>query len=128
MHQDPIWAPGLIPTAPLPIQFPACGLGKQSRTAQSLGTLHPHERPQGASGSWLWIGSAPAVAAAWGVNHRTEDLSLRLSSSLYICLSNKNKTNFFLKRKGPNLIIQMIKFHNTYVKRMLLVGHSTSVN
>ena len=28
---------------------------------------------------------------AWGVHHGTEDLPLYLSSSLYICLSNKNK-------------------------------------
>ena len=32
-------APVLILAAPLPIQLPACGLGKQSRTAQGLGTL-----------------------------------------------------------------------------------------
>ena len=38
--RDPIWVPVLIPAAPLPIQLPACGLGKQWRTAQSLGTLH----------------------------------------------------------------------------------------
>ena len=50
--RDPIWAPVLIPAAPLPIQLPACGPG--------------------------------------GVNHRMEDLPLCLSS-LYICLSNKNK-------------------------------------
>ena len=31
--------------------------------------------------SWLWIGSAPAVAVTWGVNHRTGDLPLYLSSS-----------------------------------------------
>ena len=31
--RDPIWAPVLIPAAPLPMQLPACGLGKQSRTA-----------------------------------------------------------------------------------------------
>ena len=32
-----------------PIQLPACGLGMQSRTAQSFGTLHPHGRPGGNS-------------------------------------------------------------------------------
>ena len=36
----------LIPAAPLPIQLPACGMGKQSRMAQSFGTLHPHGRPR----------------------------------------------------------------------------------
>ena len=43
--QDPIWAPVLIPEAPLPIQLPACGLGKRLRTAQGFGTLHPCGRP-----------------------------------------------------------------------------------
>ena len=43
MCQDLRWSQVLIPAAPLPIQLPACGLGKQSRTAQSLGTLHPDE-------------------------------------------------------------------------------------
>ena len=33
--RDPIWVLVLIPATPLPIQFPACGLGKQLRTAQS---------------------------------------------------------------------------------------------
>ncbi|XP_058514243.1 GRIP1-associated protein 1 isoform X2 [Ochotona princeps] len=47
MHWDPI----CILAAPLPIQLPACGLGKQSRTAQSLGTLHP--RGRAGRGSWL---------------------------------------------------------------------------
>ena len=84
--RDPIWAPVLIPAAPLPIQLLACGPGKQSRTTQSFGTLHPRGRPGG--GSWLRIGIAPAVAVTWGVNHRTEDLPLCLSS-LYIRLSNK---------------------------------------
>ena len=58
--RDHIWALVLIPAAPLPFQLPACGLGKQSRTAQSLGTLHPRGRP--GRGSWLWIGLAPAIA------------------------------------------------------------------
>ena len=90
--RDPIWAPVLISAAPLPIQLPACGPGKQSRTAQSFGTLHPRGRP--GRGSWLRIGIASAVALTWGVNHRTEDLEFCLSS-LYICLSNKNKINLF---------------------------------
>ena len=85
---------GSIPAVPLPIQLPAGGPGKQSRTAQGLGTLHPRGRPGRVS--WLWTGMASAVALTWGVNHRTEDLPLCLSS-LYIRLSNKknnkNKEN-----------------------------------
>ena len=88
--RNPNWVLVLLPAAPLPIQLPACGPRKQSRTVQGSGTLHPHGRP--GRGSWLRIGSAPAVAAAWGVNHRTEDLPLCLSSSLYIRLSNKKKS------------------------------------
>ena len=86
---DPMWAPVLIPAAPLPFQLLACGLGMQSRTAQSFGTLHPRGRP--GRGSWLQIGIVSAVALTWGVNHRTEDLPLCLSS-LYIRLSNQNKS------------------------------------
>ena len=84
--RDPIWVPVLILAAPLPIQLPACGPGKQSRTAQSFGTLHPRGRL--GRGSWLRTGIVSAVALTWGVNHRTEDLSLCLSS-LYIRLSNE---------------------------------------
>ena len=84
--RDPIWAPVLIPAAPLPFQLPACGPGKQSRTAQSLGTLHLRGRPR--RGSWLRIDIASAAALTWGVSHRTEDLPLCLFS-LYIRLSNK---------------------------------------
>ena len=83
---NPIWALVLIPAAPLPFQLPACGPEKQSRTAQSFGTLQLCGRP--GRGSWLRISIASAVALTWGVNHRTEDLPLCLSS-LYICLSNK---------------------------------------
>ena len=72
--RDPIWALVLIPAAPLPIQLPAYGPGKQSRMAQSFGTLHPRGRP--GRGSWLWIGIVLAVALTWGVNHWTEDLPL----------------------------------------------------
>ena len=49
---------GSIPAAPLPFQLPACGLGKQSRTAQSFGNLHPRGRP--GRGSWLQIGIVSA--------------------------------------------------------------------
>ena len=83
--RDPIWVLVLIPEALLPFQLPACG--KQSRTAQGFGTLHPCGRPR--RGSWLWIGIASAVALTWGVNQWMEDLPLCLSS-LYIHPSNKN--------------------------------------
>ena len=99
--RDPIWASVLIPAAPLPFQLPACGPRKESRTAQSFGTLHPHGRPGRAS--WLWIGIALAIALTWGVNHRTEDLLLCLSS-LYIRLSNKKKKKYiyiYLKKQKP---------------------------
>ena len=52
--------------------------------------------------SWLRIGIASSIALTWGVNHRTEDLPLCLSS-LYIRLSNKKiiiKIN--LKKKEQN--------------------------
>ena len=84
--QDPMWEPVLIPAAPLPFQLPACGPGKQPRTAQGLGTLRLRGRPGGVS--WLRIGIASAVVLTWGVTHRTEDLPLCLSS-LYIRLSNE---------------------------------------
>ena len=81
---------GSSPAAPLPFQLPACGLGKQSRTAQSFGTLHSRGRP------WLRISIASAVALTRGVNHQTEDLPLCLFS-LYIRLYNKNKINHLKK-------------------------------
>ena len=84
--RDPIWMPVLIRAAPLPFQLPACGPGKQQRTAQSFGTLHPCGRPR--RGSWLRISIVLAIALTWRVNQWTEDLPLCLSS-LYIRLSNK---------------------------------------
>ena len=39
-----------------------------------------------APGSWLRIGTALAVVANWGVNHRMEDLS---ASPLYVTLTFK---------------------------------------
>ena len=66
----------------LPIQLPACGLGKQLRTAQSMRYLK--EDP----GSWIQISSAPAIVVAWGVYHWMEDLPLVLSSYLYSLLYN----------------------------------------
>ena len=49
--------------------------------AQVLGPLHCVEDPEGAPGSWLQNGTALAIVANWGVNHRMEDLSLSLSAS-----------------------------------------------
>ena len=75
--RDPIWALVLIPAAPLPFQLPACGLGKQSRTAQSLGTLHPRGRP--GRGSWLRTGIVSARCAHLGSESpdgRSSSLSL----------------------------------------------------
>ena len=92
---------GSIAAAPRPFQLLACGPGKQSRTAQSFGTLHP--RGSLSQVSWLQIGIASAVALTWGVNHRTEDLPLCLCS-LYICLSNKNK----VKSVTPPLVPQVL--------------------
>ena len=88
--RDPIWALVLSPAALLPFQLPACGPGKQLRTAQGFGTLHPCGRP--GRGSWLRIGIVSAVVPNCGVNHKMEYLPLCLSS-LYIRLSNKNKIN-----------------------------------
>ena len=54
-----------------------------------------------APGSWVWVGSSPTIAAAWGVNHRMEELPLCLSSSLYIWLCNKNK--YLLKKEKKEI-------------------------
>ena len=68
---------GSIPAAPLPFQFPACGPGKQSRTAQGFGTLHLRGRP--GRGSWLRIGIVSARCAHLGSESsdgRSSSLSL----------------------------------------------------
>ena len=49
--QDTKWELVLIPPAALPIQLPACVLGKQERMTQSLGTLHLCEGPR--RNSWV---------------------------------------------------------------------------
>ena len=72
----------LILEALLPIQIPACGLGKQSRMAQNLGTLHQRGRPRRAPGSWLQIGATPAVA--YMGSESSDGRFSCLSSSLYI--------------------------------------------
>ena len=55
------------------------------------------------------------VALTWGVNHRTEDLPLCLSS-LYILLSNKNKINLLKKRVAPSAVVQVLKFLAMYAR------------
>ena len=47
-----------------------------------------------APGSWLRIRAAPGIVVTSGVNHRTQDLLLCLSASLYICLSKKINKSF----------------------------------
>lgn len=46
-------------------------LGKQQ---EMLGPL-PVGAPDGAAGSWLWLGPALAIAALWGLNQQMEDAS-----------------------------------------------------
>ena len=112
MHtRDPIWASVLIPAAPLPFQLPACGPGRQSRTAQGFGTLHPRGRP--GRGSWLQIG----IVSAWGANHQTEELPLCLSS-LYIRLSNEKiiKTtilyiNIWHRARRSGAVVKVLALH-----------------
>ena len=94
--RDPIWAPVLsqqprFPSSSLPVAR------ESSRgRPKSFGTLHPCGTPR--RGSWLWICIASAIELTWGVNHRTEELPLCLSS-LYIRLSNKKIIKINLKKK-----------------------------
>ena len=94
---DPLWAPVLIPVASLPIQLPACGLGSSRGQPKTFRPCTRMEDPEEIPGSWLRIGIASAVALTCGVNHRTQDLPLCLSS-LYISLSNKKQYSVILKR------------------------------
>ena len=66
-------------------------------------------------GSWLWIGIVSAVVLTWGVNHRTKDLPLSLSS-LYIHLSNKKNNNKYksLKKKKIWPVTQYL-LHTTHL-------------
>ena len=52
------------------------------RWPKSLGPCNRVEDPEEAPGSWLWMGTAPAYVAIWGVNQWMEDLSLCLYLSL----------------------------------------------
>ena len=71
--------PGSPAFHPAPCLWP----GKAVRDGPGLRTLHPHGKRRRAPGSWLRIGSAPVIAATWGVNYnQTEDFPLCVS--LYI--------------------------------------------
>ena len=81
---NPIMVPVLILAAPHPIQLYACGLGKQWRTAQALGSCTHVGYLEEVLGSWLRIGIASAIALIWGVIHQKEDLPLSLLLSVYL--------------------------------------------
>ena len=69
--------------------------------------------------SWLRIGAAPALEVTLGVNHQMEDISLCLSSSLYISdLAIKiNKSLFFKgEKKMFRAQIRMCRHMLTYRK------------
>ena len=55
--------------------------------------------PEEVPSSWLHIGSSSAITTTLGMKQWVEELPICLSSSLFICLSNKDKL-VFLKRKG----------------------------
>lgn len=59
---------------PLHMHRPAYNLGKQQTMVQGLGTLHPRGKPL-TPGSWLKVGSVPAMVAKWWVNHLVGDSS-----------------------------------------------------
>lgn len=65
-------APVCVPDAPLPIQLPT---GRA--VEDSLGPWDPVPCVEEAPGSWCQIGSAPTIAATWGVNQHTADLSVQ---------------------------------------------------
>ena len=67
MCHNSMWVSVYVLFAGFHNKFPAYGLGKQSRMAQSLAMLNPHGDQEAVSGSWLWISSASAIAAARGV-------------------------------------------------------------
>ena len=96
IHGDHIWVPirALLPL--LPTHLPACGLGKQLRVAQSLGSLYSCGRP--GRGFWPSPRSAQlSFVVMWGVNHQTKDLlsvSPPLSISDFIIKTNLKKKKF----------------------------------
>lgn len=103
--------PFLITAAQLPIQLPACGLGKHSKPAQSLGTLHPMADLEKAPGSWLHIGAAPTIATAWEVNDWG---MIFLSVSLPFCVSD-----FLIKKKNASFKKSKLYYINHLLKRWL---------
>ena len=83
-----MWAPvQVVLAAPLPIQLSAMAWESSRGWSKSLGPCTHVGDQEEAPGSWLQIGSAPAIAAVWGVNQQMEDLSV--STSLHLYLSNK---------------------------------------
>ena len=82
--RDPIWPPVLsrqphFPSSSLPVARESSrGWPKTLGPCTHMGDLVE------APGFWLQTGTAPALVAAWGVNHCIEDLPFYLSSFLYI--------------------------------------------
>lgn len=62
-----------VSAAPLPIQFPSYGLGKQRRMAQVLWTLCHVEDLEDSLSSWMQLSLALAIAAVWAVKPQMED-------------------------------------------------------
>ena len=82
MLWDLTWVLVLITAALLPIQLPAVPWESSRGWPKTSGPCMHVGDPEEAPGSWLWIGTAPAIGVTWGVNLRTENIPLL--SSLYI--------------------------------------------
>ena len=98
--RDPIWAPVLIPAAPLPFQLPACGLGKQSRTAQKLWEPAPawETRKRLLASDRHSIGPLRSLGE-WIIGRK---IFLSVSPlSVYPPFQWKNNKNKSLKKKSP---------------------------
>ena len=72
-------SPGTSTSHPAPCLCPGESSGGWAKT---LGPCTHVGELEEVPGSWLWIGTAPAVALTWGVNHQMEYLPLCLSFSL----------------------------------------------
>nr|XP_051708725.1 cyclin-dependent kinase 14 isoform X2 [Oryctolagus cuniculus] len=98
--QDQLERIFLVLAAPLPIQLSAVAWESSGRWPKCLGPCTRMGDPEEAPGSWLWISTAPAIAAIWGVIQRMEDLSLSLSLSLFLPIYNStSQINKSLKKK-----------------------------
>lgn len=73
--QDPMWVLACVLAAPLPTKFLDGGLGEQWNMTQSPKPCNNMGKSEEGPGSWLHISSARAIAAMWGVNQSTEDVS-----------------------------------------------------